>query len=412
MRLRLVLCASLVVLTAACSNGRLEAPPAAETPRYSGPAMPGVAANPLWAQPAEPIVAAVAVGDSFVMVTGKPDAHELDVIAATTGKTLNRIPLHEASFPSSQPTLTLDTFNGKPVAIARFDASFPASGLTGAEDQEADIVVDASGKQVWASPGGKETHFVGGYIVTGTLQTSIGLVNGNGPQIGTFSNVTSISDMNGQAVANFDPSAVQTLYTIIGTTAVVSEENDTSFFSQLSGLNLTAQGRTDWTAQGDSSTGVGDTYLGSYNNRILTAQEGTGQATVTVRDAVSGQPTGNSQGTTFDCHASIYDPDTDIVLCVSMRLAGAPLTAITLSNAQIMWQQPMTRSLSVGPAAHDLAYLQADDTTQATPSYVVINDRTGTVISANLVAAPIAITADHMALVQYAGTVFGFHLAD
>ena len=415
MRVQLAVGSAILLFIAGCSTSvPLSAmPPLPTGPAYSGPAIPGLAQRPDWSQSIGPVVAAVAVDGSFAVVTGRIGSQELVVLDATTGKLLNRIPLPEAGSYINQPTLTSDVLGGRPVAVARFEAHFPASGLSEARDQDADLVVDASGKQVWTSRSGDEQHLVGGYIISGGVQQPFGFVNGNGPQTGTLTNVTTIAGTDGQTVADLSGDPAHQLYAIVGKTALVSEFDGQSGGEQLRGLDLTAQGKTAWTGETDDSQLYGpvEEYLGSFGDTVLTDRESTAQQVIAeVRDAASGKEIGSSTGSSFACHVATYDPDTDTVVCASLAVAPEPLTAITLSSGKIDWQQPETRGLGVGTAAHGITYLSAQSNGQA-PDYVAIKDATGQVIAENLVAAPIAITADRVALVSYAGSILGFHLA-
>lgn len=424
MRLRVAVVAALVavavVLAAGCSGGDGGSsgigPLSSDTPAYGGPAIPGLAAKSLWAQRGGAVIAAVAVGNSFALITGSEQGGpiSLTVLDAASGRMLSTVPLNESSSHLFQPTIEADSVGGKPVAVARFDASFPASGLQGPVDHAADVVVDASGKTLWSSPARDEWHFAGGYLVAGRWQGSAPFVGGPDPQR-VFSDVTMITDLNGTVVADLRAKPIDRLYRIVDGTVLTFGFDAAApglLHNRLRALNLAAGGNMVWAGDvGPELSSSAELFLTTANGKVVTQRPDSRRTAVVVRDLASGREIGTADAQDFDCHESSFDASANTVLCVSDRLASTPITAIDVTSGKVVWQQPVSRSIQPGPASNGLAYLRASVTGSDQSVYLVLRDTTGSVVADNLSAAPLAISAAGMAVVEYGGFLYGFRVA-
>ncbi|GLY84878.1 hypothetical protein Airi02_028070 [Actinoallomurus iriomotensis] len=386
------------------------APPAVS---YSGPAIPGLEAKPIWSVPNAAAVSTVGLGKAFAAVLGR-QGQSVVLLDAATGKNIgaNRPLAEPTSDTDGSPGLIRDVHRGAPVAVVRFREHVPASGMQGEHDQTSDLVLDETGREVWRSPTNVagERHFVGGYFVDGNLAMSGGFVQSTGPYDGLPTGVSTITAVDGgQSVKSGQgDGSYEFVYAVRGTTAVETHQGDLSA-DGIEGLNLTT-GKPGWTMKGVD-------YFGVFGDAVLTGKGDwkTETQQLTLLDAASGRKIGSARTATFDCHVSAFDKDSGSILCGSQRLGRSPLTALDNTTAKVRWQQSGANARNVLPAVAGggVAYLTATDTSTSgdqSHTYVAVNDRTGQVLADNLQIDDITLADSGVALVSYQGTLYGFRM--
>ena len=384
---------------------------------YSGPAIPGLEQKPMWSMPNTAAVSTVGLGKTFAVVLGSQGA-SVTLLDAVTGKVVGAgRPLAQPTSETSNrrtPQLLRDMYRGGPVVVVRYTEHVAASGMQDEHDQDSDLVLDETGREVWRAPTSSDGghYFVGGYAVDGHLNMSGGFVQGAGPYEGLPTDVTTITAVDGGRQVKVGGGELggnsEFVYAVRGTTAVETHQGELDP-DGIEGLNLTT-GKPAWTMKGV-------TFFGMFGDSVLTSKGDykTESQQLTFVDAASGRKIGSSRVPQFDCHVSVFDKDSGSALCASRRLGRSPLTVLDNTTATVRWKQPSTNARDVLPtaAAGGVAYLVASESGTSgnqSHTYLAVNDRNGQVLADNLPIDDITLADSGIALVSYQNTLYGFRM--
>ena len=398
-----VFCAGAVAL-AGCSSGGAspqdsagsDGAPAA--PGYAGPEIPGLAKTPIWSQPGSTIRGVAAIGNSFAVLADVGTIHHLLlVLDAATGKQLGSVAFNLQD-ESMRPYFTTEVVDGAPVAVAHYLGEFPATGLQGESFGYAEIAVDSSGRQLWASTSGNGPQYAGGYLVAGQEGNFSGV---------PFVSVRSIKSPDGATAADFTADPLDNLFAVSGHYAVTQSQEFTPGLSELNivrVLDLARGGAVAWSVPKDEA------YVATVDDKAITERTSNQHVTVNIRDLATGtvEHSGDA-GKGFACRPAL-DAEAATLLCLGGNsIPPSPITALNISTGQILWQQPSTRQFRSGVASHGAVYLSDADAPPGQSSFVVLDEATGQTTANNLPAGPSAITRGGIAFVESAGDWYGFH---
>lgn len=396
---------SVLLATACGSGGRHHGAEQSAAPvKYTGPAIPGLEPKPIWSVPDAPFVSAIGLSRTFAVLLGH-QGESLALIDAMSGHLIgDGRPLSEPDPTSGgheQTLLLRDSHHGGPVVVVRYKENVPASGMQDEYDQDSDLVVDESGRQVWRSPTdgtGQGRFFVGGYIAKGEVERSAG------PDEGYLTKVTTLTASDGgksvsTGASEYDDDEavygatngkiVHTMYNILGRTG-------------LEGLDAST-GKPAWKLKGA-------TFYGMFGNLLLTMgdQDVSGRTQqVTFTDPASGRQIATAKVPEFGCRTALLDKDSGSVLC-----AGEHVIALDSATAKVRWQQPPANARDLQPraAAGGAAYLELDGSNDESHTFVAVNDRTGQVLADNLAIDGVTTADNGIAMVAYQGALYGFRV--
>ncbi|MEV6864925.1 hypothetical protein AB0M44_28445 [Streptosporangium subroseum] len=386
-------------------------------PSYTGPAVPGLEPQPLWAKGSGIVNLAMGVGKSIAYVRADIPGSALVVVDTASSRELANIPLsvsQEGLIPSS-PKFRRDSVKGKPVAVLRYTRNVPASGMQSEHEQTMDLVVGEDGGVVWQSPSGGSDFFEGGYIVEADVRSAGAFVNGSGPDEGNLSRLVSIKDGSDREIVKLAAGGYptdDTLYQVVGDTAIMTFSEGIIEGKGVKAIDLQQGGRTAWELKDSEVLGVFGSTLVTLRRTPISSWQG--EYFLEFHEVKTGKANGVIKNPpNFDCHTSVYDPGNGVALCASNRTTNPPVTALDVHSGKIAWQQPgphprdLEPVLAAGGTAYFLAKPEFGDEGTA---YVAVDSRNGNVLSDSLTVAPVAVSDDGISLMHEGRMLYGFRL--